>query len=310
MGLTYPLTEGDDATSSALYEKYIKNRIDNDIVYGHTVDVITNSSYRKDDAYNSEVWTTDENMPNTYFGRFRYVIKARDSKGVNIPSPSIDLHFRMPENVVRYYVKLNDNTANTYVEYDSNETYVSPNEFQQVCKAKETTSNYELTAGHVYYLSFDVWIDSIPQSKTYDVSGYLYPSVNKWRYNDYNELNIRGDFYYEDGLGYGEYSMAQSFSGLYYSGIVFDKILNGPKIVFWGGYCRDGVAVEPIKRVIGQKCLNKSINVITGEPFNTVFKCVDDGKRAMDVYEVAYMDVREWIDSCFYMSLKLWSANS
>lgn len=311
MGLTYPLTEGDDATSSALYEKYIKNRIDNDIVYGHTVDVITNSSYRKDDAYNSEEWTTDENMPNTYFGRFRYVIKARDSKGVNIPSPSIDLHFRMPENVVRYYVKLIDNTAHTYVEYDSSETYVSPNEFQQVCKAKKTTSNYELTAGHIYYLIFNVWIDSIPRSKTYDISGYLYPSIEDWKHNEYQLFHIRQDFYNEDGLTLGtvNYAPDEAHGEVYYPNI-FDTNIYVEPDVNWCGYCNGDVAVQPIKRVVGQKCLNKSINVITGEPFNTIYKCIDAGKRTLNAYEIANMDVIEWLDSCFYMSLKLWSANS
>lgn len=309
MGLTYPLSEGDDAVSSALYEKYIKNRIGNDFVYGKNVEVITNSSYRKDDPYNG--WVEDEDTPNSVYGQFRYVIRARSQKGVNVPNPSIDMSFRIPSGVIKYYIKLQDNTANTYVEFDSTETYQNPNEFQKICAAGETTSNYQLTSGHIYYLIFNVWLNSIPNSKIYDFKGYLYLSHENWASNAYHIFHIRQDFYQEGSLTFGTVNYAPDIAhGEAYYPNIFDTNIYVQPDQHWCGYCKDNVAVEPIRRIVGQKYLNIAINPITMQPFNTVFKCIDDGKRALNAYEVAQMDIYEWMDTRFYLSLKLWSADS
>lgn len=294
IGLSYPKTEGDTDEQKEKYERYLKNRIGKNLVYGRVINFITQRHY-VDIAYDD--WGTDSNTPNTVFGRFHYVINAK-----NITNPSIDFKFSMPSNLVKYWVELKDNTAKTSQIYKSTETYSNPTAFQQVCIDGHTTSNFSLTSGHVYVLYFYIWLQEIPKSQLFDIEGYLYPAVSDFFTADNYHYSLRQDFYRIGGLTGGEQVSS-------YANVLSVGYDDNNRLRFYCGYCNNNTKVNPLERVVNKKYKDITINPQTNKPYNKVYVCTEASPTTLTVFEESLMTLHEWIETMFNMSLIIWNAN-
>lgn len=291
--IDYPKDEGSTTADSVLYEKFLKNRLGDVLQYGVRKNVLLEDSYKNNSL-----------SGNTTAGTFQMVYVLDVKSGYTDPKFVFKLSFLKDSQLLKYAVRLRDNTASSVVgEYDSSETYATPTTFQQAFIDSDGSVPIPLTAGHVYYLSFGIWLDGgTPVSNRYDYDGYHYNGRYAGYTTDYNQyypqlsqisrhVHIREDFYSEDGL-----VEVGSLFATYYTN-------NQHNIVI--GYSVNGTpqtAFSPIPKIEGKRYKDKTTGVI--------YQCTNaDAASETGFVANPSMDYAEWIDTFMRFTLYIWSVD-
>lgn len=230
----YQSTEGRTAADSALYEKYLKNRIGDVFKFGNTILVKNSGDYIKSAS------GFDRNYD-------AIVVRYYISNISDATNPKMLILFKINEGfrasrVVATLDNLTDST--TYATYDSIAVYPNPSPFQNAMMSGNADVSVGLNEHKKYALTLSIYKlanASWPLSDKYDYEGYYYPATNIQ--TQYGVCKIPDNFYNVSGLVPYTYRPA-NYSNYIECGYSLDGTVN--------------TAVSPLPRMANKQYLDKS----------------------------------------------------